>query len=300
MRHSLRRTLFILIVVAGACLGFRHVRKARFAASRKPASDGTPADVGLDPREIRFESTDGLDLEAWWIPNEGSSRVAVLAHGRKSSKSSPYVIEAASIYSGAGFNVLALDLRSRGGSEGRFLTGGYQEARDVRGALRWLGGRGFETKNVVLHGWSTGAVAVLRAAPGTGVGAVVEESAYADLPLLLGDFLPGPGGPSYLLSRMTSLVAGLLGVEFDPWALRPRVDAARLSEEGVPLFVVHSPDDGVIPFGHAGLLMAAHPGADFWEVEHCGHAAAYAHPEYPRKLLGFLNEAMGVHDGEAR
>jgi fermentation-respiration switch protein FrsA (DUF1100 family) len=228
------------------------------------------------------------------VPGEGSTRAAILVHGRRCSKSTPYVVEAARIYAEAGISVLMIDLRSCGGSEGRFLTGGYQEVHDVRGALDWLRGRGFEARQVVLHGWSAGAVAVLRAAPGTGVGAVVEESAYADLPLLLGAFLPGRGGPSNVLSWATYLTARLLGVEFDPWALRPRHDAARLHEEGVPLLVIHSPTDGVIPFGHAALMVAAHPGAALWEVDRRDHVEAYTHPEYPERILGFLDEALGL------
>lgn len=293
-RRGLLRTSLVLAALTAGGLALRHFTKARLAALLQPSAGGTTASVELDFREVRFQSTDGLALTAWWVPKEGSSRVAVLAHGRSGNKSSTYVVETASIYARAGFNVLMLDLRSRGGSEGRFLTAGYQEVRDVRGALSWLAERGFDAGEVVLHGWSTGAVTVVRTAPGTGVAAVVEEGAYADLPLLLGSMLPGNHGRSDSLSRVALRVARLLGVDFDPWALQPRKDAAKLSEEGVPLLIIHSRDDAVIPFGHAGLLAAAHPGATFWEIEGYAHMSACSHPEYPERLLAFLNEAVGT------
>jgi fermentation-respiration switch protein FrsA (DUF1100 family) len=273
--------------------------KAGLAALLQLSAGGTTVGVELNFREVRFRSTDGLALTAWWVPQKGSSRVAILAHGRSGNKSSTYVVETASIYARAGFNVLALDLRSRGGSEGRYLTAGYQEVRDVGGALWWLAERGFDAGEVVLHGWSTGAVTVVRAAPGTGVAAVIEEGAYADLPLLLGGMLPGNHERSDSLSRLALLVARLLGVDFDPWALQPRKDAARLSEEGAPLLIIHSRDDAVIPFGHAELLAAAHPGATFWKIEGYEHTAACSHPEYPERLLTFLDEAVGTRNTEA-
>ena len=77
-------------------------------------------------------------------------------------------------------------------------------------------------------------------------------------------------------------------MDFDPWALRPKEDAARLYEEGVNLFIIHSVDDKVVPFKHAELLSAANPNATFWKVEDRGHVAACTHPDYQRWLLTFL------------
>jgi pimeloyl-ACP methyl ester carboxylesterase len=88
-------------------------------------------------------------------------------------------------------------------------------------------------------------------------------------------------------------MARVLRAEFDPFELRPWRDAARLHQEGVPLLIVHSREDRVIPVEHARLLAAAHPEAALWEVEGCAHTAAYAHPEYRTRLSDFLCEAMG-------
>lgn len=233
-------------------------------------------------------------MEGRWVPKEGSFRSAVLVPGRGGDSSSDYLVRAARIYGGAGFNVLMLSLRSQGASEGEFLTAGYWEVCDIRGALVWLKGRELGAENTIVHGWSTGGVAVLRAAPGAGVGAVVEESAYADLPLLLGELFPGGSAPSGLLSHGASLAGELLGVGFDPWALRPKKSAARLFEEGIPLFVIHSPQDEKVSFKHASLIREAHPRARLWEVGGYGHAGAYRHPTYPERLYSFLEESMAA------
>jgi fermentation-respiration switch protein FrsA (DUF1100 family) len=211
----------------------------------------------------------------------------VLVHGWGGDKSDEHVIETAPIYAHAGYGVLLLDLRGNGGSGGERRTLGYKETRDVQGALAWLDAEGFEAGEVVLHGWSMGGSTVVRSALGTGVAAVIEEAGYADLPLLLRRQLPETTGlPSFFSPGV--LLAAKLFLGFDPWAVQPSEGAARLREEGVPLFIIHSTDDKVVPFEHAELFKGAYPEAELWKVEGLGHVEAYTHRKYRQKLLGFL------------
>jgi uncharacterized protein len=260
------------------------------APARKPL-ERTPADVGLNYQEVGLRSSDGLALRAWWIEEAGSSRAAVLVHGWVGDRSDLHVVETALVYHRAGFNVLMLDMRAHGESEGERVTLGYQEVRDVRGALSWLEERGYDSERVVLHGWSMGGAAVVRTAPSAGVAAVVEEAAYADLPPLLWERLPEASSlPAFFNPGIFLMGKLLLGI--DPWAVRPEEEAGRLSREGVPFMIIHSPDDEVIPFEHAKWFAAAYPEATFWKVEGYEHVAAYSHPEYREKLLSFLDEAV--------
>jgi fermentation-respiration switch protein FrsA (DUF1100 family) len=165
----------------------------------------------------------------------------------------------------------------------------------VHGALSWLKERGFEPEEVMLHGWSMGGATVLRSAPGTGVGAVVEESGYADLPLLLWDRLSESSGLPSFFNPGIFLMAKLF-LDFDPWAVKPGEDATELAEEGVPLLIIHSRDDEVVPFEQAEMLAASYPEAEFWKIEGYGHVEAYTHPEYRQKLLDFLEKTV-VEEG---
>jgi pimeloyl-ACP methyl ester carboxylesterase len=230
------------------------------------------------------------------VPGDGSSRAVVLVHGLEGNKSDQHVLKTASVYSEAGYGVLMFDLRGHGESEGKRTTVGYQEVRDVRGALSWLKEeQGFEPGEVVLHGWSMGGATVLRSAPGTGLAAVVEESGYADLPLLLHDRLPESSGLPSFFNPGIFLMAKLF-LDFDPWAVKPGEDAAKLSEEGVPLLIIHSTDDEVVPFEHAEMLAASYFDAELWQIQGYGHVEAYTHPEYRQRLLGLLEK---VEAGEA-
>lgn len=281
------------MVLAGGYLAVSLFVAVRFSAPNREPPERTPADAGLEYREVSFESADRVPLEAWWVPPaEGeSSRAAVLVHGWDGDKSDEHVIETAPIYARAGYGVLLLDLRGNGGSGGERRTLGYKETRDVQGALAWLDEEGFEPGEVVLHGWSMGGATVVRSAPGTGVAAVIEEAGYADLPLLLRRQLPETTGLPSLFSPGVFLAAKLF-LGFDPWAVQPSEDAARLREEGVPLFVIHSTDDEVVPFEHAELFESAYPEARLWKIEGLGHVEAYTHREYRQKLLSFLSENL--------
>jgi uncharacterized protein len=287
-----RALLWVSVAAAGLAVAYLvigYVVAARLSAPVRKPVERTPASVGLDYRKVDFRSTDGLVLSAWWVEKAGSSRAAVLVHGWGGDRSDLHVVETARVYERAGYNVLMLDLRGHGRSGGERVTLGYREARDVRGALSWLEQRGFDPEEVVLHGWSMGGAAVVRAAPGTGVAAVVEESAYADLPPLLRERIPDVSGlPAFFNPGI--FLMGRLFLGIDPWAVRPEEEAKQLFREGVPFMIIHSRDDEVVPFEHAESLAAAHPKATFWEVEGYGHVETFAHPEYRERLVSFLDE----------
>ena len=258
---------------------------------RRKSPVATPASVGLEYREVDLLSTDGVSLSAWWVPAEGSSLAAVLVPGWGGYKFDEHLLQTIPVYHGAGYGVLMLDLRAQGESDGARRTLGYREVRDVRGALAWLQRQGYRLDQVVLHGWSMGGATALRAAPGTGVAAVVEEAGYADLPLLLRGKLPEFVRFGGLLEPAILLV-GKLFPDFDPWDVVPKNEAAKLSDEGVPLFIIHSSGDDIVPHEQARILAAAYPEARVWKLEGYGHVEAYEHPEYAQRLRAFLDESL--------
>jgi uncharacterized protein len=287
---GVKLVLWVIIALTVLALGYLGV--GLFVADRLSApshhpQELTPTDVGLDYREVTIQSTDGLELAGWWVPGNGPSRAVVLAPGIEGDKSDWHVLKTASVYAGAGYGVLMIDLRAQGGSEGERVTMGYKEVRDVRGALSWLNEQGFAPGEVVLHGFSLGGATVLRAAPQSGVAAVVEESAYSDLPMILRQQLPEVSGLPSLFTPGIFLM-GKLFLGIDPWAVRPEEDARRLCEEGVRLLIIHSKDDEAVPFEHAERIKRACPEAAFWKIEDYRHVGAYAHPRYRERLLNFL------------
>src|SRR5215213_2990711 len=255
---GVKLVLWVIIALTVLALGYLGVGvfvADRLSAPSHHPQELTPTDVGLDYREVSIHSTDGLELAGWWVPGNDPSRAVMLVPGIEGDKSDRHVLKTASVYAEAGHGVLMIDLRAQGRSEGERVTMGYKEVRDVRGALLWLNERGFAPGEVVLHGFSLGGAPVLRAAPQSGVAAVVEESAYADLPLILRQQLPKVSG---LLSFFTPgiFLMGKLFLGIDPWAVRPEEDARRLCGEGIKLLIIHSKFQKAAS-GQAFLILSA-------------------------------------------
>jgi uncharacterized protein len=284
----LGRMLILLITLSAGYFGVGLLVVLWMTSPKRRSPEATPASVGLGYREVEFLSTDGIQLSAWWVPVEGSSLATVLVPGWGGYKFDEHLLQTLPIYHDAGYSALLLDLRAQGESDGARRTLGYREVRDVRGALAWLQQQGYALDQVVLHGWSMGGATALRAAPGTGVAAVIEEAGYADLPILLKGEIPEFvrfGRPL----RPAILLAGRLFPDFDPWDVVPKREAAKLSDEGVPLFVIHSTEDDIVPYEQTRILAAAYPDAHVWKLEGYAHVEAYEHPEYAQRLRAFLD-----------
>ena len=286
----MRLTLWILLalaILAIVYLGVGLVVATLLSTPSRQDDNQTPADVGLEYLEVDLESTDGLNLVGWWVSDNNTSRAVLLVPGLNGSKSDKQILYTAAVYARTGYGVLMVDLRGQGQSEGKRVTMGYKEVRDVRGALSWLQKRGFSPAEVVLHGFSMGGATVLRTAPGTGVAAVVEESAYADLPLILRQRLPEASGlPSFF--NLSVMLTAKLFLGLDAWAVRPAEDARKLCEQEIPLLIIHSRSDEVVSFEHAQRIKEACPEATFWQIEGVGHVEAYTLSEYQERLLDFL------------
>jgi fermentation-respiration switch protein FrsA (DUF1100 family) len=287
----LRRIVILLVTLAVGYLGVGLFVVLLMTGPKRKSPWATPASVGLEYKEVEIQSTDDVRLRCWWVPAGASSKAAVLVPGWGGYKFEEHLLQTLPVYHDAGYGVLMLDLRAQGESGGLRRTLGYREVRDVRGALAWLLPRGYQANSVVLHGWSMGGATAIRAAPGTGVAAVVEEAGYGDLPLLLKRKLPEFvrfGG----ILEPAILLAGKLFPDFDPWDVVPTREAKKLSDEGVPLFIIHSTDDDVVPYEQAMLLATAYPGAGTWTLEDYGHVEAYEHPDYAQRLRAFLDASL--------
>ena len=108
--------------------------------------------------EVEIEN-DGFHLYGEYY-DFGADRCVILLPGRCESLMYSYYF--AEPYQKAGFNVLAIDTRCHGKSEGKYNTIGVKESRDVLGWARLLHER-FLNKEVVFHGICIGTSAGLFA-----------------------------------------------------------------------------------------------------------------------------------------
>ena len=96
---------------------------------------GTPAEVGLEYRDVTFTTRDGVELSAWLIPS-GNGAAVVLKHGAGSSRTA--TIRHAGVLARHGYGVLMMDARGHGRSGGRGMDIGWYGDEDTTAAVTFL------------------------------------------------------------------------------------------------------------------------------------------------------------------
>ena len=244
----------------------------------------SPGDLGLrfEPQTytVRDERGRPLRLTTWWIPAADPSAppaggTVLLLHGYADAKVG--AIAWAPPFHDAGLNVLAVDLRAHGESDGTLCTGGPAEADDVNQVLdQLLARRPDQTRQVVLFGASLGAAVAAAVASGrTDVAAVVLESPFADYRRAVrahARLVGLPGGP--VLRGAVAVAEAACGHRFD--AARP-ID--RIPKIGCPVLVVLGDADLLLSPADVTALRDAVSrqgvaGSAVWDVPGAGHLLA--------------------------
>ena len=236
-----------------------------------------------------LESFDGLTLHAKkFSPAEETNRWAILVHGY--GRDGTYAYDYAEEYLKRGWNVLVPDLRAAGKSEGKFITMGALESRDI--AL-WMEKLPPDAK-IILHGVSMGAATVLMTAAlePKNLCAVVEDCGYTSAYEMFAAQLKKIFGlPEYPVMPCADIVCKIhTGVKISDAAPLEVVDKIK-----VPILFIHGDADGLVPFEMMNRLFdkATAPKEKF-VVEGAGHAdAKRKNPAvYFDRVFKFLEESL--------
>ena len=270
----------------------------------------SPSDLDLPYESVYFHVRDSrtgqpLKLTAWWIPAPEDSppgRTVVALHGYTDAKVGS--IAWAPLFRSLGFNVLAIDLRAHGESEGKFTTAGYFEREDIAQVIDQLRGRQpAQTRQVVLFGVSLGAAVAAAVAVGRDdLAAVVLECPYYDFPHALLSHARRLGVPGRTFQqaalRLCQWIAGIDYSQVRPVDLIPRIPA--------PLWVVQSCDDPFVPPPDRQAIAKAvqdrgRADGGLWQIASAYHIMGMAAEptEYRRRLGDFLNPIFSFQSGRA-
>ena len=103
-------------------------------------------------KELAVKSKDGLKLVGEWF-DYGFDKTVIILPGRREVLIYSYFY--ANPYKECGVNVLVVDQRAHGYSEGKFSTGGIKEAEDVSLWMKYLHDV-LGQKEIILHGICVG------------------------------------------------------------------------------------------------------------------------------------------------
>lgn len=245
-----------------------------------------------------FQTRDGVRLEGWLGKAADEPRDAVLLlPGLYTSKDNKRIkARAQKIHQEWGYHVFCLDLRGVGGSERAPTTPGWKEAEDIIDAIAHLRAT-VPTKRIHLYAESLAASAAILAAGMEGRagrrlldGHIIAMSPYADAKTIVDLYAhPEPAktglgsdfaGVQWFFNTLLRM-QGFKGGRFDAYAqhaadhygvtlpklLETSSPGLVIPQVNVPLLVVHSEDDGLVPVSEAHKLQAAADGnrhVDVW------------------------------------
>ncbi len=115
-----------------------------------------------DMQDCFVKSEDGLLLHAYYLPAENPKRFVLLSHGYKGSGFGDFAYMARFLHENR-CNLLFIDQRCCGESEGEYITFGAKEQRDVQKWAYYIAERNIHKLPIYLYGESMGASAVLMA-----------------------------------------------------------------------------------------------------------------------------------------
>jgi len=277
----------VLIVFSGLII----ISLWGFYSSIRPPkiiSSVTPRDLKMNYEDVSFRTADGLTLRGWYIPAaQRTERTLILLHGYPADKGN--ILPALSFLH-EDFNLLLFDFRYLGKSEGNYSTAGAKEVEDLLAAIQFLKSRG--VREVGVWGFSMGgAVALMAIEKAPEIRVVISESSYASLAEMTFELLriPGLNYPiAYLVSVWAKLFLGIDVTEASP--------ADRIRNTKIPILLIHSSADAVIPFSHARSLqqaLAKNPNAEFWFHEQFAHGQLAS--DYKNRVRNFFLKHLSAN-----
>jgi len=252
--------VFLVLIIISLWGFYSSIRPPKIVSSL------TPRDLKMDYENVSFGTADGLTLRGWYIPSATKTeRTLILLHGYPADKGN---ILSPLAFLHVDFNLLLFDFRYLGESEGSYSTAGAKEVQDLLAAVQFLKSRG--VKEVGVWGFSMGgAVVLMSIEKAPEIRAVISESSYSSLSEMTFELLRIPvlNYPiAYLVGLWAKLFLGIDVSEVSP--------ADRIRNTTIPILLIHSSADAVIPFSHARRLqqaLAKNPRAEFWFNEQFAH-----------------------------
>lgn len=215
----------------------------------KLISSHTPEDFDVFYQNISFYTADNVKIKGWFVPSENpKAKTIILLHGYPADKGD---LLPSRIFLQQKYNLLFFDFRYFGVSGGSYTTLGKNEVQDLLGAIKYLQTRGIN--EVGVWGLSMGGAVALLTAPQTPeIKAIVVESSYARLDWMADGYYRIPY-VNYGLAWLTGLWGQLfLGIDINKENTLTAAEKIK-----IPVLLIHSQQDSVVPFKHAQTLKNA-------------------------------------------
>lgn len=243
--------------------------------------------------EVSIQSHDNLKLVGSYYHTADGAPLAICFHGYKSSFLADFCGGSDLILS-QGYNLLMVDQRSHGRSEGRAITFGIQERKDLAAWVSYAAERFGSDTPIYLFGVSMGGATVLMASNTQFAGnvrGIIADCPYAvasDIIVDVGKKMRFPEGFTRPFGRFAARIYGGFDLH--------ETDAVRaVKESSIPILIIHGEADTFVPAAMSKQVHLANPKTvRYVTFPGAGHAMSYLTdtPRYRRIVTEFMNEVL--------
>lgn len=243
--------------------------------------------------EIDVQSKDGFTLKGYYYtPNGKTNKVMIIHHGYTANH---YVcLQFAKIFFDEGFNVLLVDMRSHGESEGKYITYGEKEKEDLNILVDLIREKVGSDIILGLHGQSMGGATVLMYGGkyGDKVDFIISDCAYSKGREIIKEQFKEkkvPFFPVYnILNKYLKKVCG-----FDMDKISPLDD---IKNSKVPVLFIHGTGDELVPYYMSEDMFNAKGGEKdkLLLIDDARHVGAYFKDpvKYRKSISSFLKSVL--------
>lgn len=243
---------------------------------------------------VTVRSFDGLTLAGEYYPHPNARGTILMFHGWHGSPQADFGCAMSAYYS-KGLNLLLVHQRTQGESEGKYITFGIRESRDVHAWVRWHGERFGKEVPILLTGISMGATTVLMSA-GTpydaNVRGIIADCGFTSPWEIIASVVRGRGLPIFPFVPLMSMWARIFaGFGFREYSTLEAVKGIR-----IPVFFAHGEADRFVPCHMTEKVYEICGSSDktLFLVPNARHGAAYLvdRCNYEKQISQFVNRCL--------
>ncbi len=195
--------------------------------------------------KVSIISHDALLLKGRWYEGEKDKPTAILCHGYRGSAYRDFCGGSALLFE-KGWNVLIIDERTHGMSEGKAITFGIKEKYDVSDWVRYVEERKGKENGIYLFGISMGAATVLMSSAildKNTVKGIIADCPYSSPTDIIAKVMRDVKLSPTLLMPVVKLSALIWG----RFSLKCQSAAEAVEKTDIPILLIHGLDDRFVP-----------------------------------------------------
>ncbi len=269
-----------------------NLEKGELSAYAPIIREGLEAFQTANKEDLWIQSRDGLSLHGYFLKTKNARGTILLTHGWRGRVGYDFS-GAWRDYRAMGYNLLAIEQRTHGASEGQYICFGVKERYDLIDWIRFLNTKIGDDLPVILSGISMGSSTVMMAIgseelPHNVVGAVADcgfTSAWDEFSYVLKTRFHLPVFPFlYVADAMSKVFAG--------FSFRECSTTETLQNAKVPVLFVHGEADTFVPILNTRENNTACASRhEVITVKNASHGMSYLvdHDRVKQKVTEFLN-----------